>query len=415
MHLPRSARSEWEGLGRASEVPRRILLLNWRDILNPAAGGAEMHIWSAFKPLVARGIQVDLIAARFRGCKRTEVVDGIRVHRIGNDLNYHLVVPFAYANIARKTNPDLVVEFLNKLPLYGPLFIRRPHVGFVHHLFGDSAHHELQEPLATIVQSWEHFIPRAYANTPMLAGSESALRELARLGLRSENLHHVPYGTQTEKYFPGTKTEHPSVLYLGRVRAYKGVDHLLKVLPSLRAKYPRLRVSIAGVGDAVPGLKQLAQDLGLTDCVEFLGFVSEEQKCQLYRESWLMAFPSSKEGFGLTVPESALSGTPTVGYDVPGLCDSVEDGKTGLLVPYGDLDALERSVSLVLHDTRYRAQLSAAARASYENFTWERSAEILGMTLDTCYRSIAYGKSHQAISQGAMESGDQSATMRIRP
>ncbi len=374
----------------------KILLLNWRDITNPAAGGAEVHIWKVFGFLASQGWEVHAICARYRGCLTREIVDGIRVWRIATDKTYHLALPLAYAAESRRIEPEFVLEFMNKLPLYSPCFVRRPMASFVHHLFGHSAYIELNRPIADIVRAWEFLVPAVYQRTPIMAGSCSTISELKRLGLPEQNLLHAPYGAETHRYLPGPKSLHPSILYLGRIRAYKGVDHLLRIAPALLKEYPELTIRIAGTGDALPALRGFAANLNLDHRVQFLGYVSEEVKCKLYQESWIMAFPSSKEGFGLTVPEASLSGTPTVGYNVPGLCDSVLDGVTGILTPYGNLEELRGTLCKIIEDSQLRGRLSLEARRMYEGFSWQNAAEATGKLLE---RLIPEGRSELEIGR----------------
>lgn len=364
---------------------RRLLILNWRDLTNPLAGGAEVHIWKVFSYAVAQGWQVAALCSRYEGCRRSEDVTGIHVFRYGTPYTYNLSLPLAYRRVCRGFDADLVIEFLNKLPLFSPLYVKRPLVCFAHHLFGDAARLELGMPAAVIVRTYELFIPRVYSRTPFLAGSESAIENLKEIGIPSENLKVVRFGADTEKYEPGSKSEVPSILYAGRLKRYKGVDHLLKVVPELLTGFPSLKVHIVGRGDALLRLERMARSLGLTECVRFHGYVSEREKCRLYRESWVMCFPSVKEGFGLTVPEAALSGTPTVGYDVPGLRDAIRHDETGLLVPYGNLGALGDALTLVLADQALRERLSESARTLYREYSWQRAAEETMSALERIY------------------------------
>jgi glycosyltransferase involved in cell wall biosynthesis len=216
-----------------------------------------------------------------------------------------------------------------------------------------------------------------YRNTPFLTGSTSSVEELKGLGL--QKVHAVPmsYGVEVEQYFPGKRASNPTILYLGRLKQYKGVDHLLSIVPDLRRNFPDLRVEIAGTGDARPALRHQAEKLAISDCVSFHGRVDDEERLRLYQEAWVTCLPSFKEGFGLTIPEAALCETPTVGYDVPGIRDAIVDGKTGRLVPYGDRRALCEAFREILGSDNLRAKLGTQARSHYANFSWENAASQL--------------------------------------
>jgi glycosyltransferase involved in cell wall biosynthesis len=83
---------------------------------------------------------------------------------------------------------------------------------------------------------------------------------------------------------------------------------------------------------------------------------------------------SPKEGWGISVMEAAACATPTVASDSPGLRDSVQHGKTGLLVPHGDLAALAGAIRALLENAALRNDMAFAARRFAEGFTWEAAA-----------------------------------------
>lgn len=361
---------------------RRALLFNWRDIHNPQAGGAEVHIWEVFSRLVASGWDVEVLCARFPGSTQQEVIQGIRVHRIASEMLYHMALPCRYVSVANLFRPHIVIDFMNKLPLYSPLFVREPLCCFVHHMFGSSANGELGRLVGAMIRTYESPVRVAYRNTPILTGSASSIAELESLGLRRVEKVPLPYGVNVSLYSAGRKSETPTILYLGRLKRYKGIDHLIELMPSISRLVPGARLKIAGAGDFREDLECLAVRLGLKSTVEFEGTVSERRKVELYQEAWVTCLPSMKEGFGLTIPEAALCETPTVGYDVPGVCDAIRNGETGFLVPYGDRAKLEEVLCNLLVDEELRIRLGCAARDVYQGFTWENAAKAMESVLE---------------------------------
>jgi hypothetical protein len=108
--------------------------------------------------------------------------------------------------------------------------------------------------------------------------------------------------------------------------------------------------------------------------VEFTGFVPEARQVEIMQSAWFAVATSAKEGWGMTSTEANACGTPVVASNVPGLRDSVKDGETGLLYPYGDHEALARAMIGLLGDRARRESLSAQALRWAGTFTWENAA-----------------------------------------
>ena len=143
----------------------------------------------------------------------------------------------------------------------------------------------------------------------------------------------------------------------------------------LRDRFPTARLEVAGSGDDAPRLEAVARGLGLSDRVRFLGRVSEEEKISLYRRASVALNSSLKEGWGLTSIEANGCGTPVVASDVPGLCDSVRDGQTGFLVPFGDAQAMADRIGRILGDRDLAARLQSASLEWARSHTWDAVAD----------------------------------------
>jgi len=355
-----------------------LLVINWQDRLNPHAGGAEAHLHEIFGRLVERGHQVTLLASAWKDAPRREWVDGIDVHRVGGRHTFNLAAPPYYRREFSDRNFDIVIEDLNKVPLFTPYWVEEPLLLLVHHLFGETAFQEAPWPLAAATWLLERPIGRVYRNLPVEAVSESTAQDLIARGIPAENITIIPNGVDTEFYHPspeGDRFPEPTLLYLGRLKRYKRIDLIIHALARLREEGTEARLIIAGKGDAEPALRELIGELGLDERVEMPGFVSEEEKRGYFQRSWVHLLTSPKEGWGITNIEAAASGTPTVASDSPGLRDSVVDGQTGFLVPHGDIDALTQKIRVMIEDRPLRERLGRGARAFAESLTWDRAAE----------------------------------------
>jgi glycosyltransferase involved in cell wall biosynthesis len=354
-----------------------VLLVNWQDPENPHAGGAELHLFEIFKRLAARGHRIRLVCSAWPNAPRNAMLDGIQVDRVGSRNGFALVGRSAVRRALRNERADVVVEDINKLPLFLAGVTDLPFCAIVPHLFGETAFQEASWPAATVVWLGERPLARAYARAGFHAISESTRDDLVQRGVRPERVRVIHPGVDSVRLTPdpAVRAVSPAFLYVGRLKRYKGVDTALQALALARRTRPDLRLDIAGSGDHRPALEALAERLNLGGAVAFHGFVSEDEKIRLLRAAWANLFPSPKEGWGITVVEAGACGTPSLASDSPGLRDSVRHGETGFLVPHGDAEALAARMLELAAAPDLVERMGRAARAFAEAHTWERAAE----------------------------------------
>jgi glycosyltransferase involved in cell wall biosynthesis len=352
-----------------------ILLVNWQDLENPHAGGAEIHLFEIFGRLAAAGHRVRLVCSGWPGSPAGATVRGIEVTRVGGRHSFALRGRGAVRRALRAERPDVLVEDVNKLPLFLTLGTRVPFCVIVPHLFGGTAFEEASWPAAATVWLSERPLARAYRRAGWHAISESTRDDLVARGVPGERIRVIHPGVDGVRFRPGgARAAAPTFLYVGRLKRYKGIDLAIRALAVARRSRPDLRLEVAGTGDYRAALEQLAASLAQADAVTFHGFVSESGKLALLRSAWANVFPSPKEGWGITVVEAAACGTPSLASDSPGLRDSVRQGETGYLVPHGDVDALAARMLELAGDPDLVARLGACARRFAESLTWERTA-----------------------------------------
>lgn len=355
----------------------RILVANWQDRLNPRSGGAEIHLHEVFGRLAGRGHEVTLLVSGFAGAPPRATIDGMNVHRTGGRYSYNVYAPGYYRKHLRNPGFDVFVEDLNKVPLFTPYWVKEPIALLVHHLFGTTAFQEASVPLATATWLLEQPIPAVYRTLPTMAVSQSTADDLGRRGFDATRIEVIPNGVDLDFYTPDAAVQRfaePTLLYLGRLKKYKRVDLIIDAFARVRRTFAAARLIIAGKGDARPALEQQIRRLGLENAVQLTGFVSDLEKRDLFRRSWVHLLTSPKEGWGITNIEAAACATPTVASNSPGLRDSVADGRTGFLVPHGDLAALAARIEQLLGNPVLRRQLGEQALAFAQRFTWDRAA-----------------------------------------
>jgi len=355
-----------------------ILAVNWQDLENPHAGGAEIHFFEIFGRLAEAGHRVRLVCSGWTGAPPTATVKGIEVQRSGRRNSFALVGRRAVRRAIAAERPDIVVEDVNKLPLFLASMTELPFCVLVPHLFGETAFQEAPWPMAAAVWLGERPLPRAYGRAGFHAISESTRDDLVARGVPPGKIRGIHPGVDGRRYCPSPsvpRSTEPRFLYVGRLKRYKGIGLAIQALELARRSRSDLRLDIAGTGDHRPALERLAAELGQTEAVTFHGFVSEERKISLLRTAWANLFPSPKEGWGITVVEAAACGTPSLASDSPGLRDSVRHMETGYLVPHGDVEVLASRMLELAGDPQLVSRLGAGARALAESLTWERTAD----------------------------------------
>jgi glycosyltransferase involved in cell wall biosynthesis len=352
-------------------------VVNWQDRQNPQAGGAEIHLHEVFGRLARLGHDVTLLVSGWAGAPRRLRLDGMDVHRAGGRHTFPLAAPAYFRRRLAGVDYDVVIEDLNKVPVYAPLWSRAPVVLLVHHLFGRTAFEEASLPVAGVTWLLEQTVPRMYRRLPVQAVSSSTATDLVQRGFDRRRIEVIENGVDIGYYAPDPaqpRFAEPTALYLGRLKKYKRVDLVVRAMARLRDAGVAGRLIIAGQGDARGEIEALRAELRLEDRVELAGYVSEERKRELFRRSWMHVLTSPNEGWGISNMEAAACGTATVASDSPGLRDSVRHDRTGFLVPHGDVQALAERLGAMLQDPALCERLGRSARTFAEGYSWERSA-----------------------------------------
>ena len=375
--------------------------------MHPAAGGAEKHLHRIFGKIVEMGHTVVLFTTTFPGAKEREVVDGIQVIRKGGDLMFQLTVALNLKKLDREFNFDVVVEDLNKLPVFAHWFVRKPLLVQMHHLWRKSIFAEAIFPIAFMVWFFERIIPVFYRVQPFVVVSPSTKKELAEIGVDESRISVIYNGSEmppVAAQFRGDSCESnenvpvqdnalknaraPYFIWLSRVHRYKGIWTALEAFEKFSKSHPEVKLYVVGGGPLLKKLPAWIKSHGLDGKVELTGFVPAARKYELLSSSLALLQTSYKEGWGLTVMEAAQLCKTTIASDVPGLCDSVRDGETGILFPSGDATACASAMEKIYGDAGLRAALGQNAKRYALTFSWENSAR---ETLELLERTVEGG------------------------
>ncbi|MFA6298762.1 MAG: glycosyltransferase family 4 protein [Nocardioides sp.] len=360
---------------------RHVVCFSWRDTHNPEGGGAEVYLEKVARGLVDRGARVTIFCAAYPGGPATEARDGLHFVRRGSKMAVYLRGLIALAG-RRFGRVDAVVDVQNGLPFFTRMATRKPVVVLVHHV------HREQWPVVypgiTGRVGWwieSRLAPRLYRHCQYVAVSQATRGELVDLGVDYDRIAIVHNGTDPALPLADVKSEVPSICVVGRLVPHKRVEHAIDAWARLRETIPGLRLTVVGDGWWAEELKAYARALPAGEQVVFAGHVSEEHKQRIYAESWVMAMPSIKEGWGLVIGEAGMHGTPTVAYAAAGgTRESIEDGTSGLLAD--DFEGFVLGLETVLTDPTARQALSSGARDLSHRFTWQHAQGSFARVLD---------------------------------
>ncbi len=356
-------------------VPRHVVIVAGRDMANPAAGGSELLIDQLASGLVARGDRVTLL------CGGPSAKRGYEVVRGGGNYSVYLRAPWTYAR--RIADCDLVVEVCNGLPFLTPFWARKPTLCLINHVHTELWSIRFPPPLSTVGRFLERRVmPWAHRRNLVIAVSGSTADGLTAIGVDRERIRMLYNGVEPPGE-PAPRSAEPQFLAFGRLADYKRIDLLLRLWERVRP-ITGGRLIIAGDGPERSHLESIAGE-GVT----FTGRVSEEEKNRLMFSSWLLLHPALIEGWGIVVAEAAIRGTPTIGFDVPGLRDSVVDRETGLL--NGTESAFASAWASLALDENRRAAMGEAARQRAMRLHWEGSVRSFISTIDEAIARTAEG------------------------
>lgn len=239
------------------------------------------------------------------------------------------------------------------------------------------------------------------------AAEAADMRE--KLGAGKSKVFVVPCGVDTGRFTPMPQAEARAALGLsgdakillaaGRIEPVKGLDRLVGALAAIKEKRPDLPVRVIHIGGetitenrAAEGLDPdafsspaqrgevrrilgIAHEAGVAGDFHFLGAKSQETLRAYYSAADALAVPSRYETFGLVALEAAACGLPAVAFDVGGISSNIEAGKTGYIVPDGDIIAFAESVMKIIGSADEKKRLGNMARSRAESLSWSSAAK----------------------------------------
>jgi glycogen(starch) synthase len=378
-------------------------ILFWTDAFWPNIGGVEVLGARLVTALRERGHEILVVTRRDQLALAAESsFEGIPVRRFeflqaaeSRDAFRWLELRRAVAALKREFAPDVVHVY---------------HAAFDTILHLDTRDAHLAAELCTIHNAFpDHvllpgsMLRRLLATADWVTACSAATLERIRRQAPeiADHCSVIVNGLEPSTYPPSPPPlEAPRLLCIGRLATNeKGFDLALDALARLVRRFPQLRLAIAGDGDERARLAHIAEELGIADRVDFLGWVNPALVPAVIAQSTLVLMPSrTEEAFGLSVLQAGQQGRAVIAARVGGLPEVVEDGETGLLVDAEDGGGLARAIALLLDDPPKMLAMGQAARQrALTAFSWDEHID----AYDRLIRDLAARRAVRAGAAGA--------------
>jgi glycosyltransferase involved in cell wall biosynthesis len=363
-----------------------ILILSWRDPKSPLEGGAERFTQKYAEFWVSQGHAVTWLTNSFFGCEKKETHKGVDYIRIGPILDGSLLRYFIFYPVyllrsilfarkfIQKENIDVVIDEIHGLPFFTPLFSKTRNVLLVCEVADEIWSKMFPFPINSLGKIAEKLVYSLYKKSEIWAISKNTKRNIQSF-LPAKPIRVIPLGVDAnvnllKKIKDIKKTSYPSAVFLARLVKMKGIESALYATARIVKHFPNFKLFVLGEGDAVykKKLQDLVDTLKIKNNIEFLGKVSESEKFSYLKKAHVFIHPSYKEGFGLTVLESNLVGTPAIVRSGSSLDELVTHGQNGFV--FKTDEELAALVTTFFKDKMY-SKLTDACTAAAQAKIWQ--------------------------------------------
>lgn len=362
-----------------------ILIIN--SEYPPIGGGAGNASANIARCLASLGHQVTVLTARFDDQPHLETRNGVTIRRIPalrrrqdrstalEQLTFIASASLQSLSLIPQLKPNATLAFFG-MPSGAVAWLLKKlyRIPYIVSLRGGDVPGFRPYDFKTFHKLIGPFLRVIWHTADAVIANSNGLRDLALAFDSHTEIPIIPNGVDATRYTSESRAWTPTQLFsVGRIVYQKGLDLGLRALAQLQDLEWEWR--IAGDGPQMDALKSLAQELGISERVTFLGWQSREELTQWYHHSNLFLFPSRHEGMPNAVLEAMSSGLPVVATRIAGNDELVLDGVTGLLVNAEDVDSLRDGLSRLIVEEKMRMQMGQASRQRVaKEYSWENVA-----------------------------------------
>ncbi len=359
----------------------------------PVLGGIENHVRILAEAQAARGHAVTVLVANPARHTTSETLNRVRVIKAAR-----------WATVASTPiSPALFWQAARLKADVAHLHFPHPPGEVANWLFHPArrtviSYHSDVVRQAGILRFYKPLLKRVLKRADAIVYGSPPMKNSVYLQPHQSKLHLIPYGIPLDRFlqeptdteidrvkslYPSTSVALPKLLFVGRLRYYKGLNVLIDALPAIQAQ-----LLIVGVGPLQTAWQAQARSRGVADRIAWLGEVPDADLPALYHLSDLFVLPAThpSEAFGLVQVEAMASGIPTICTELgTGTSWVTVDGQTGYVVPPNDSLALAEKINRLLAEPDRRRAMGAAARQRAQN---EFAVERLIERVDALYQTL---------------------------
>lgn len=351
-------------------------MLSWRDMKNPAKGGAEIVTDIYLRGLVKLGHKVTLFSAGFSNSPKQETYNDYKIIRKGNQLSVHY-----HGLLYAKNNQnefDIIIDQINTIPFLTPLLIKKhKRVAFFHQLCLNIWFYETRFPISIIGNIAERIYLKFYYNTRTFVVSNSTKEDLIKYANMKE---HNILVLDNQIDFPivrKVKEKLPYFVFCGRLTKSKRPDHIIKAISKTKNKNVKLIIIGNGNEKYKSYLMDLVNELNIKDRVIFKGSITNKERNELMQKALAILVTSVREGWGLIVTEANANGTIAITYDTEGLRDA-NTNKTGIITENNNPKTLAKHMDFIIENPKIRKEKETRSlRFAKEHNDWDKNVKKL--------------------------------------
>lgn len=197
------------------------------------------------------------------------------------------------------------------------------------------------------------------------------------------------HGSETGAYPKNSVTDVPVVFGVAKgLHPVYGLDLLIEAFAQVHCHFPHTLLRIAGDGPQRCSLETLAKNLGVTECIEWLGQLPNANVAAFYQSVDIVVIPSRQESFGVTAVEGSACARPVIASRVGGLTEVIVEGETGLLVPPESISELGKAMERLIKDPTLRDTMGRQGRANVlRHYDWHKNVTQMELVYECVLRT----------------------------